>query len=485
MEKKELKILIVDDDEDDYLLTTDLLKEIAFWEIDTEWCSSYEQALKHLKSSQYDLFFFDYLLGQNTGLDLLNKAKELNSGGPFILMTGKGDEKIAIDALRQGAADYVVKGEIALDNLARSIRYALERAQVINALKRSERQYKRIFEESRDILFISTLEGEIITINNSFRRVCGYSEDQILSMNVRDIILDDIEEVWADVTQNDTVLKEFEVRFSTKQGERRVALFTARKETFSDGKADVHCRLHDVTLRRQSERERLFSEKLAVTGRLVRMLAHEVRNPLTNVSLSAEQLEMELEDEDHKFYTDIIKRNCTRINDLITQLLQSSRPSDIVLIPSSLHSTLDRAIATAKDRLALKNISIVKEYYAEDLIVGQDTDTLQIAFLNLFLNAIEAMEEGKGILTISTRFTPSGIQVKVIDNGSGISEEKMQHIFEPYFTGKKSGMGIGLASTLNIVQAHLGRIDLESEEGNGTVFTLTFPEAIAIDADPI
>src|SRR5690606_4261588 len=186
-------------------------------------------------------------------------------------------------------------------------------------------------------------------------------------------------------------------------GERRVALFTARKETFSDGKADVHCRLHDVTLRRQSERERLFSEKLAVTGRLVRMLAHEVRNPLTNVSLSAEQLEMELEDEDHKFYTDIIKRNCTRINDLITQLLQSSRPSDIVLIPSSLHVTLEKAIATAEDRLVLKNVSVVKEYDASDLIIGQDSAILEIAFLNLFLNAIEAMEEKKGILTIRTK----------------------------------------------------------------------------------
>jgi len=482
MEKRDLKILIVDDDEDDYLLTTDLLKEIAFWEIVTEWCPSYEQALSKLKSNHYDLFFFDYLLGPHTGLELLNKAKEYNSSGPFILMTGKGDEKIAIDALRHGAADYVVKGEIAIDNLARSIRYALERGQVIHALKRSERQYKRIFEESRDILFISSLDGDILTINNSFERVCGYSKEQILSMNVRDIITDDIEAIWSDLINKDIILKEYEVRFNTNQGERRVALFTARKETFPDGKADIHCRLHDVTLRRQSERERLFSEKLAVTGRLVRMLAHEVRNPLTNVSLSAEQLEMELDNEDQKFYTDIIKRNCTRINDLITQLLQSSRPSDIILVPGSLHATLDRAIITAKDRLVLKNISIVKEYYETDLHIGQDPDTLEIAFLNLFLNAIEAMEEAKGILTIRTRFTPSGIQVKIMDNGSGIGEEKMLHIFEPYFTGKKSGMGIGLASTLNIVQAHLGRIDLESEEGKGTVFTLTFPETIDGDS---
>ncbi len=477
MERKELKILIVDDDEDDYLLATDLLNDITAWKIVTDWCPTYEQALEQLRNTSYDLYFFDYLLGQHTGLELLNKAKELNCYGPFILMTGKGDEKIAIDALRHGAADYIVKGEIALDNLSRSIRYALEREHVNYALKQSERRYKRIFEESKDLLFITSQEGQIINANHSFERISGYTKEQIFTLNVLNILEDDIREQWQALLSHSVPIREIEVRFYTCQGERRVALFSARKESYPDGKMDLHCRLHDVTLRRQTEREKLFSEKLAVTGRLVRMLAHEVRNPLTNVSLSAEQLEIELAEEDQKFYTDIIKRNCTRINDLITQLLQSSRPSDIALTPGSLHVTLEKAIATAEDRLVLKNVSVVKEYDASDLIIGQDSAILEIAFLNLFLNAIEAMEEKKGILTIRTKSTTSGIQVRIIDNGSGISEEKMQHIFEPYFTGKKSGMGIGLASTLNIVQSHHGRIDLESEAGKGTVFTLTFPAA--------
>jgi signal transduction histidine kinase len=96
--------------------------------------------------------------------------------------------------------------------------------------------------------------------------------------------------------------------------------------------------------------------------------------------------------------------------------------------------------------------------------------------LNLITNAIEAMDEEKGVLKISTRNHSESLQVIFSDNGSGISEENMDKIFEPYFTGKNSGMGIGLATTLNILHAHHGRIDVESEMGVGTTFTISFSE---------
>jgi len=238
----------------------------------------------------------------------------------------------------------------------------------------------------------------------------------------------------------------------------------------------VQGRLHDITARKQSERERLFSEKLAVTSRLVRMLAHEVRNPLTNVNLSAEQLEMELVDEDQKFYTQIIKRNCARINDLITKLLQPSSSSDISLVEQSVHDVLDEAIATAYDRVQLKRIKIIKAYAEGDFCIPLDSVSLQMAFLNLITNAIEAMDEDKGILRITTRMQADSLQVIFADNGSGISQENMDKVFEPYFTGKKNGMGLGLATTLNILHAHHGRIDVQSEVGEGTTFTVSFSD---------
>ncbi len=471
---KPISVLLVDDDEDDYILTSAFFKELSGWNFKLDWCSTYEKAVDSLTNCRHDIYIFDYLLGSKSGLDLIIEAIRQNCQEPIILLTGKGDEKVALEALRIGAADYLVKSELEKTILERSLRYALERTKVIKALRQSERRYRRVFEESQDMLFISDLQGHFLDLNNSSGTITGFSESELSRMNIFYFFEpDEIMPIWNSLLEEKDV-HEREVRFVTSEGEKKYGVLSATIE--HDHEADyVQGRLHDVTVQRQTERERLFSEKLAVTSRLIRMLAHEVRNPLTNVNLSAEQLESELEDEDHIFYIDIIKRNCNRINDLITQLLQSSRPSEFSLSPGSLFDLLDETLASAFDRLQLKKIKIEKYYEDEDLEIMMNASMLKIAVLNLITNAIEAMEEGCGILKITTRRTDQDVQVLVADNGSGISEENMAKIFEPYFTGKKSGMGIGLASTLNIVQSHRGRIDVQSEEGSGTVFTLSFP----------
>lgn len=469
-----LHVLLVDDDEDDFLLTSAYFKDLTNWDFQLHWCPTYEKAIHNLTHCKHDLYIFDYLLGTNTGIDLIEEAMRNNCQEPIILLTGKGDEKIALEALRLGAADYLVKSELGPTILERSLRYALERTEVIKALRQSERRYRRIFEESKDMLFISDLSGKIIDINAASMALTGYSEDELLSKSILDLMdAADVLETWS-VIRDELEIEEKEVNFLTKEGEKRFGIFSATIEK-DNNSTYVQGRLHDITLQKQTERERLFAEKLAVTSRLVRLLAHEVRNPLTNVNLSAEQLESELEDEDLMFYTDIIKRNCGRINDLITQLLQSSRRSDFTLQIGSLHKVLEETLTSAADRLKLKRIKIEKVFAEEETVIMLNEEMFKIAILNLVTNAIEAMEEGKGILRITTRRFEQDVQVLVADNGSGISEENMAQIFEPYFTGKKSGMGIGLASTLNIVQSHKGRIDVQSEIGSGTVFTLSFP----------
>jgi len=475
-QKKSLHVLLVDDDEDDFILTRACFNDLTDWTFELEWCQTYEKALHSLAHCKHDLYIFDYLLGSKTGIDLIKEAVALNCQEPIILLTGKGDEKVAVESLRLGAADYLVKSELEPTILGRSLRYSLERTKVVKALRQSERRYRRIFEESEDMLFISDLQGRILDSNLAATTLTGVAEDELRGQQVQNFFeLAEINPIW-EIIKAQKDLPQQEVRFTSIGGERKFGVLSATIENEHES-TYVQGRLRDATNQKQSERERLFSEKLGVTGRLVRMLAHEVRNPLTNVNLSAEQLESELEDEELKFYTDIIKRNCGRINDLITQLLQSSRPGEFALTPGSLHEALDKTLANAHDRLKLKKIQVTKNYEAEDIQIEMNVDMLEISILNLIINAIEAMSGGGGMLTITTRNVDREVQVLVADNGSGISEENMAKIFEPYFTDKKSGMGIGLASTLNIVQTHGGRIDVQSEEGVGTVFTLSFPIA--------
>jgi PAS domain S-box-containing protein len=472
MNTKQITVLLVDDDEDDFFLTREYFQDLVNWKFNIIWCSTYNAALDLITSRKFDLYLFDYLLGEKTGINLLEEAWSTDIEEPIILLTGKGDTKIAVEALRLGAADYLIKSELDSEKLERSIRYALERTSVLKALKHSERRYRRVFEESNDFLFISDLHGNILDFNTSACELTGYSSEELKHSNILSLIEESsLKEHWA--TLENRNIHDFEVKLVTKDSDKKYCLFSASVEV-DEANFYVQGRIHDMTARKQSERERLFSEKMAVTGRLVRMLAHEVRNPLTNVNLSAEQLEMELTDDDQKFYTQIIKRNCTRINDLITQLLQPSSSADIELVENSINRVLDEAISTAYDRVQLKRIQIISQYADEDYVLPLDSVSLQMAFLNLITNAIEAMEEDRGILHISTRNSGDGFQIIFADNGSGINEENIDKIFEPYFTGKNNGMGIGLATTMSIIHAHHGRIDVQSELNVGTTFTISF-----------
>jgi signal transduction histidine kinase len=214
---------------------------------------------------------------------------------------------------------------------------------------------------------------------------------------------------------------------------------------------------------------------MAATGRLVRTLAHEVRNPLNNINLSVEQLIQQVAEGDSKLYLDIVQRNGKRIGDLITELLNSSRlSSQINLEKRSLQETMDSAIQAAIDRMTLKRIDLQVSYPETDCLVLLDPEKIQLAFLNIIINAVEAMEEGTGKLKITITTTDEEHFVEIEDNGSGISEENMQRLFEPYFTSKRNGMGLGLASTLNIIQSHNAHIDVKSEVGVGTTFIIGF-----------
>lgn len=469
-----LRILYVDDDEDDFLLAQACFKEIPDLRYELTWCPSYKKALFYLKKKEHDLYLFDYYLGEHTGLDLIQRAFSYQCEGPIILLTGRNDDSAAFKSLRTGATDYLVKSELNAQALQRSIRYSLERTSFTRAIRQSERRYRRIFEESGDMLFTTDTRGYLLDFNNSTLRVSGYNPVQLKELGVFGLIVTPkFKQIWKSLLQKGEVANE-EVLLKTSRGDKRICIFSGSLE-FDEDREYVQCRMHDITSSRQSERERLFSEKIAVSGRLIRMLAHEVRNPLTNITLSAEQLESELENEELNFYTQIIKRNCGRINELITQLLQSSRPGEVNLVPGDMCEVMDEALNATNDRLKLKKIRVQKHYGIDIPKIALDKTSLQLAYINLINNAIEAVDEEIGVLEINLKLQDSELKVEIADNGCGISEDVMQQIFEPYFTGKKSGMGIGLATALSIVHSHGGRIDVQSEEGAGTTFTLSFP----------
>lgn len=215
-------------------------------------------------------------------------------------------------------------------------------------------------------------------------------------------------------------------------------------------------------------------EKYAVTGRLARTIAHEVRNPLTNINLSIEQLRSEVTStESTQIFFDMVARNSDRINELLSDLLNSTRIAELKFEEVNINDVLNESLALAKDRIELKKINVLRNYDPHLHKISIDVEKVKIAFLNIIVNAIEATET-EGTLTMSSENYNNRCVIKISDNGSGMSQEEVGRLFEPYFTTKEKGNGLGLANSQNIIIGHSGSIRGESEKGVGTTFTISF-----------
>lgn len=472
-----IKILIIDDDEDDFVITRSLINEIPKGNFSIDWCARHTDALQKICDKEYDIYFIDYFLGGITGMDLLTRAIPCNGNSPMILLTGKGNRDIALQALDAGAADYLVKSELNAEKLERCIRYSLEKAGTLKELRDNEQKFRTIFEQTRDSIFIANEELQFIDVNSAMEQLLGYSADELKGLCLYDLLGEerDIEKVKAQL-QTKREISGLEYDLQHQSGETLYCIFSANVFTRPDGSDYVQGALHDITGLKKAERSLLMSEKLAATGRLARTLAHEIRNPLTNINLSIDHLKgMEFTDLQQHYFA-IIGRNSKRINDILTELLASSKPAHTDLEDHILQDIIDRSIHAAMDRIMLKHIKLQVRYLEKPVHLSADVDKLTMAFLNIIINAVEAMEESKGKLMISLSDGQEFWEVKITDNGIGIPEENIPRLFEPYFTAKRNGMGLGLPSTLNILQAHQAQVDVTSVEHVGTTFTIMFPK---------
>lgn len=469
-----IKILLVEDDSGDYILFKESLNDVKNNSYSLTWANTYDKALELIKQKDHDIYFFDYLLGAKTGLDLLKECLEIGVNAPIIILTGLGNPQTDRQAMELGAADYLVKDDINGEKLERSIRYCIERNRLLKEVKVSEEKFRSIFENSYDVIYLSDQNGTILDVNKAAERLFGYSREEMLSMNAsvlyenkndRDRFIQEI--------HNSGSCANFEVVLIDKCGRKKYCSVTANIQKTENGIAYYQGIIHDFTKRRKVEHDLRVAEKLAIAGKIARTLAHEVRNPLTNINLSVEQLEEYVTDKEYEQYFEIIKRNSKRINDLVTELLENSKPAEpdkSTVI--ALKAIVNNAIGFAKDRAKLKNIKIVTDLQLKDEKILADESKLTIAVLNILMNAIEAVSANTGEICIKSRSENGKCYISIEDNGCGIKTEDFSKIFEPYYTSKSNGMGLGLATSHNVIQTLKGKIDIESKPDKGTKFVI-------------
>lgn len=477
--KAPVKILIVDDDEDDFFIIKEYISGIKEQDFIVEWCGIYKDAFNMICAGQYDLYFVDYLLGAKTGLDLIKETSKHNSEAPVILLTGNGNYAIDMKAMEYGAVDYLVKSDLSTEKLERCIRYSLERAASTKALRNNERKFRNIFERSKDTVFLADEELRFGDVNDAALGLLDCSREELAVKTVYDFLanVDDAVYIRRELGINGVVIDRT-ANIKTKVPGIKNCIITISKETDLAGNTYYQGIIHEITALKKAEKANLALEKMKMASRLSRTMAHEVRNPLNNIMLALEQIRYSSDEEDKLLYTDIIGRNGKRISDLITELLNSSRPGEIQVEKRSLQSILDETLDVANDRLNLQNIQLKKDYLDDQAWIMADCEKLKIAFLNIIINAVESMRKDEGELMVSLK-KKDDLQyaVAIRDNGCGISNENLVKLFEPYFTTKRNGLGLGLSSTLNILQSHNASVDVDSEVATGTVFKLFFNKA--------
>ena len=214
-------------------------------------------------------------------------------------------------------------------------------------------------------------------------------------------------------------------------------------------------------------------ERFTSTGRVARVIAHEIRNPLTNIDLSAAHLENDhLGTGDKKTFLDIIARNSRRINELINELLTATKFTDLQYEPIRVDELLNESLDEAIDRAQLNQVQIDRKYSTNKIWLNVDKSRMKIALLNIIVNAIEAMTGGNGRLDLETSVVDDQCIIIIRDNGNGMDTETLAKVFDPYFTSKSKGNGLGMTNTQNIILNHKGKIEVLSEQGKGTAFII-------------
>src|SRR5215212_6802767 len=191
MDTLPIRVLLVDDDEDDYVMTRDMLAELGRGAFSLDWVSSYEEARAAVGRGDHDGYLLDYRLGERSGLDLLREAGGAAVAAPMILLTGQGGDEVDAEAMRAGAADYLIKGRLDAALLGRSIRYAVERARASRALRESEERYHRLVELSPDAILVHA-DGEVVFVNGAGVRLLGAdAEEQIVGRPIKEFVRHD------------------------------------------------------------------------------------------------------------------------------------------------------------------------------------------------------------------------------------------------------------------------------------------------------
>jgi two-component system sensor kinase FixL len=367
-----------------------------------------------------------------------------------------------------------------VDYFVEIVRDETEYRSAIRKLQASEKRLRAILDTATNAILSIDEDHKIILFNNAAERIFRYSRNEILGKNLNILIPPQYGDHYQYVRrflekrQSDLIGKTINLTALRKDGEEfPIELSLSFMEM--EGRLTFTAIIRDVSEEKQLEKKLLQSERLAAVGQAVAHVVHELRNPLMIIGGFTGYIKRSLDDENDLKKLDMILDEVARLERLVAGLGDFTKTYTLVKRQADINSVIKDVIKIMTELYPQEKYGF-REFLAHDLKeITCDPDKLKQVFINIISNGFEAMSEG-GFITVSTQRTDTGIEVRITDEGIGIPEDTLAHIFEPFYTTRERGSGLGLPISYKIIEAHNGDISAVSEPGHGTTFIIGLPE---------
>jgi two-component system, sensor histidine kinase and response regulator len=487
-----MRLLIVEDSSDDAELAVRALRragcEPSYLRVETE-----EAMRSALECERWDLVIADYALPSFSGLAALNLLQSKDPDVPFILVSGSVGEDVAVAAIRAGAQDYILKGN--LSRLASAVERELRDAQGRRARKQAESRYRVLFNTVPVGVFITTPEGKVIEANSRFVAMLGFPDEESLQrVNIDDFWVDPEERSrHKDDITRDGVLENVEVQFRRLDGRSVWCVLSVQAFYDTGGKIDHYEGVSvDITERKRVEEELNRARDAAMEGVRIKSefmanMSHEIRTPLNGIiGMNELLLDSGLKPEQFEYAKTAAECGnllMTIVNDILNFSKLAEGKVIFERIPFGLYGVLESTIESFAEKAHSKGLELILAV-ARDVpeIVSGDPSRLRQVLNNLIGNALKFTDSGEVAVSVSVQaqsHTRITIRFAVRDTGIGIPLTAQAVLFNPFSqadastTRKYGGTGLGLTISTKLVEGMEGKIELESAPGAGSLFSFT------------